>query len=387
MPMQPFLPDSSSPDNERTMLMPRRDVDSALKVGHRLKEYVVQDVVGVGGFSIVYRMHDTLLDRTVAVKEYMPAALGLRHPLGVVVPRTPRHKDHFELGLRSFVKEARLLASFDHPALLKVFRYWEEMGTAYMVMPFYEGLTFKKWLAHLGVAPSETWLRQMAGDMTDALAILHHQKTYHRDVAPDNILMLFDRHAGPFLEQRPHPELLDFGAARRVVSDATQNLTAILKSGYSPVEQYASTEGMKQGAWTDVYALSAVLYTAITGKPPPAAVSRYIRDDMVPAVEAGKGRYSEPFLAAIDAGLTVRPEDRPQSMAQFAECLASEKAAKTTLARAQAAKLAEEKKTAQRKKEAAGGPRFALTRHQGIALAGVGVALAAAIAAVWRWLI
>ncbi len=223
--------------------------------------------------------------------------------------------------------------------------------------------------------------------MTGALAILHHQNTYHRDVAPDNILMLFDRHAGPFLEQRPHPLLLDFGAARRVLSDATQNLTAILKSGYSPVEQYASTEGMKQGPWTDIYALSAVLYTAITGKPPPPAVSRYIRDDMVPAVEAGKGRYSEPFLAAIDAGLTVRPEDRPQSMAQFAECLASEKAARATLARAQAAKLVEEKKTAQRKKDAARGPRLVLTRKQGIAVAGAGVALVAVAAAVWRWLI
>jgi serine/threonine protein kinase len=387
MPMQPFLPDSSSPDDERTMLMPRRDVDSALKVGHRLKEYVVQDVVGVGGYSIVYRMHDTLLDRTVAVKEYMPAALGLRHPLGVVVPRTPRHKDHFELGLRSFVKEARLLASFDHPALLKVFRYWEEMGTAYMVMPFYEGLTFKKWLAHLGVAPSETWLRQMAGDMTGALAILHHQNTYHRDVAPDNILMLFDRHAGPFLEQRPHPLLLDFGAARRVLSDATQNLTAILKSGYSPVEQYASTEGMRQGAWTDVYALSAVLYTAVTGKPPLPSVSRYIRDDMVSAVEAGKGRYSQAFLAAIDAGLTVRPEDRPQSIAQLAECLASEKAANAMLARAEAAKQVEQNKAVQRKKTAAGGPRRVLTRNQRVAIAGAAVGLMAAAAAVWRWLI
>jgi serine/threonine protein kinase len=386
MPIQPFLPDSSSPDDERTMLMPRRDIDSALKVGHRLKEYVVQGVVGVGGFSIVYRMHDTLLDRTVAMKEYMPAALGLRHPLGVVVPRTPRHKDHFELGLRSFVKEARLLASFDHPALLKVFRYWEEMGTAYMVMPFYEGLTFKKWLSHLGTAPSEAWLRLMAGDLIEALGTLHTQNCYHRDVAPDNILMMFDRHAGPFLEQRPHPLLLDFGAARRVVGDATQNLTALLKSGYSPVEQYASTEGMRQGAWTDVYALSAVLYTAITGKAPPASVGRMVRDDMVPAVEAGKGRYSEPFLAAIDAGLAVRPETRPQTMAELRECLDSEQAAHAALKRIEAAKQVEARETEKRKKRAAGARRFAISPAKGAALAGVAVALAAATVALLRWL-
>jgi serine/threonine protein kinase len=205
---------------------------------------------------------------------------------------------------------------------VKVYRFWAEAGTAYMVMPYYEGITLKKWLADLGAPPSERWLRDLAEPMMTALGAMHAQRCYHRDVAPDNILMLYDRKApGSYLEQKPRPVLLDFGAARRVIGDATQQLTAILKSGYSPVEQYEGEESLRQGAWTDVYALCAVLYTAITGKPPGSSVARAVRDDLEPAAVAGKGRYSPSFLAAIDAGLSVRPEQRPQSMQALRELM------------------------------------------------------------------
>jgi serine/threonine protein kinase len=149
---------------------------------------------------------------------------------------------------------------------------------------------------------------------------MHAQRCYHRDVAPDNILMLYDRggsKGGSYLEQRPQPVLLDFGAARRVISDATQNLTAILKSGYSPIEQYEGDNSLRQGPWTDVYALCAVLYTAAVGRSPGSSVARVVRDELVPARVAAQGRYSEAFLAAIDAGLSVRPELRPQGMAEL----------------------------------------------------------------------
>ena len=311
------MPDRPSPENERTQLMPRRDVGGELPVGHRLQEYVIEGLIGVGGFSIVYRARDTLLDRTVALKEYIPASLALRGTNHAVQARSPRHLAHYNLGARSFINEARLLASFDHPALVKVYRFWPENGTAYLVMPLYEGATLKKWLANLGTAPSEAWLRHLAEQLTEALATLHGQRCFHRDVAPDNILLQFDRKGGTFLEQKPRPVLLDFGAARRVISDATQNFTAILKNGYSPAEQYEGAESKRQGAWTDVYALSAVLYTAIAGRAPPSSIARVVNDQMVPAAQLGAGRYSPAFLAAIDAALAVRPQDRPQSMADF----------------------------------------------------------------------
>jgi serine/threonine protein kinase len=304
---------------QRTLLMPRRDQGSELRPGVKLQEFVVEKLLGVGGYSIVYQALDTRLDRRVALKEYLPATLAMRAPDGEVVPRLPRFAEFFDKGLQSFINEGRLLGSFDHPALLKVYRFWAQNGTAYMVMPFYEGITLKKWLVDLGAPPSEGWLRQLAYPLMDALSVMHEQQCFHRDVAPDNILMLYDRSltgkGSSYLEQKPRPLLLDFGAARRVIGDATQNLTAILKSGYSPVEQYEGEVSMRQGPWTDVYALSAVLYTAAIGRPPGSSIARVVRDDQVPARQAGKGRYSDVFLAAIDAGLTVRPEQRPQSMA------------------------------------------------------------------------
>jgi serine/threonine protein kinase len=301
---------------QRTLLMPRRDQGSELKAGHALQEFIVERLLGVGGYSCVYLARDTRLDRRVAVKEYLPATLAMRASDGTVMPRLPRFQEFFDKGLQGFLNEARLLGSFDHPALLKVYRFWAENGTAYMVMPYYEGITLKRWLVDLGAPPSERWLRDLAEPMMAALQVMHEQRCYHRDVAPDNILMLYDRgQPGSYLEQKPRPVLLDFGAARRVIGDATQQLTAILKSGYSPVEQYDGELSLRQGPWTDVYALCAVLYTAITGKPPLSSVGRIVRDDQLPARQVGKGRYSESFLAAIDAGLLVRPEQRPQGMA------------------------------------------------------------------------
>lgn len=312
----------ADPPTDRTLLMPRRDIDAELPPGTRLQEFVVEGLVGAGGFSIVYRARDTQLDRLVALKEYMPAAFAQRGSDGIVRPRTPRHAEAYGLGLKSYLNEARLLASFDHPALLRVYRFWPQNGTAYLAMPLIEGVTLERWLADLGTAPSEAWLLAFALQMTEALEALHAQRIYHRDVAPDNILLQFDRRAGTvFLEQKPRPVLLDFGAARRVIGDATQQLTAILKSGYSPPEQYEGAETQRQGPWTDVYALAAVLYAAIGGRKPPSAIGRVVKDTMVPAATIGAGRYSPAFLAAIDAGMAVRREDRPASMAAFRAAL------------------------------------------------------------------
>ncbi|BDI04877.1 serine/threonine protein kinase [Sphaerotilus microaerophilus] len=316
------------PDDDRTRMPPAGATRSAattlttalppaaLPPGTALAEFVIEGTIGEGGFGIVYRAHDTQLQRTVAVKEYMPASLAMRAGDGQITLRSERHRETFELGLRSFINEARLLAAFDHPALLKVYRFWEDHGTAYMVMPCYEGITLKDWLkerrAATGQPPDEAWWRERLPPLLDALALMHGQHCYHRDVAPDNIMLV-----GEALQ----PLLLDFGAARRVIGDATQALTVILKPGYAPVEQYAEVASMKQGPWTDVYALCAVLYCALTGAPPPPAVGRMVRDECVPVRVACAGRYSEDFLATIDAGLAVRPEDRPQDMAALAQRL------------------------------------------------------------------
>ncbi|MDH5540149.1 MAG: serine/threonine protein kinase, partial [Rhizobacter sp.] len=326
---------AANDDDQRTVVGSPLSVGPALPFGHAVQEFVIEALIGEGGFGIVYLAHDKLLGRKVALKEYMPSNLAMRSADRSVAVRSERHRETFELGLRSFVNEAQLLASFDHPSLVKVYRFWEENGTAYMVMPYYQGPTLKKWLAGLAKPPDERWLLALLAPMIDALEQLHHDHCYHRDIAPDNILLLpLQGTQTGATSTVVRPLLLDFGAARRVIGDMTHALTVILKPGYAPIEQYAESAAMKQGPWTDVYALSAVLYTCVTGHAPAPSVSRIIADEMVPAAVAGAGRYTPPFLEAIDAGLVVRPEARPQSMLALRELFAATSHGETTRRRA-----------------------------------------------------
>jgi hypothetical protein len=287
---------------------PARRSGNALPDGARLGEFEIRSVIGEGGFGIVYVAWDHLLQRPVAIKEYMPSTLATRSASTTdVAPRADKFAETFALGLRSFINEAQLLASFDHPALLKVYRFWEANGTAYMVMPYYQGTTLKRWLIERNAPPDEAWLLAQLEPLLDALELMHRAHCYHRDIAPDNILLLNDG----------TPLLLDFGAARRVIGDATQALTAFLKPGYAPVEQYAEMPSMKQGAWTDLYALGSVVHYALIGHTPPESVARLVNDTMVPLQRAAAGRYSDRFLRAIDHALGVRPEQRPQSVAEM----------------------------------------------------------------------
>ncbi|WP_151637683.1 serine/threonine-protein kinase [Noviherbaspirillum aerium] len=277
---------------------------NTLPIGTRLGEFEIMDLIGEGGFGIVYLAYDHSLDRHVALKEYMPSGMAARTQMRQVTVRSRQYEDTFVTGLKSFINEARLLARFDSPSLVKVYRFWEENGTAYMAMPFYDGVTLKQAYKEKRISPDEEWIRALLANMFDALETIHREQCFHRDVAPDNILLLKDG----------RPLLLDFGAARRVIGDLTQGPTVILKPGFAPIEQYADIPGLRQGAWTDIYALGAVVYYLITGKAPSPAVSRVVHDDMVPARAAGRGRFSDAFLAAIDHALAVKPEHRIQSV-------------------------------------------------------------------------
>lgn len=306
---------------------PRAIVDeapNALPVGTRLAEFELLGLIGEGGFGIVYLAYDTQLRRNVALKEYMPASLASRHGLSEVTVRSERHEEAFVAGLKSFVNEARMLAQFDHPALVKVHRFWEANSTAYMVMPYYEGTTLKDALRQMPAPPSEALLLNLLGPLVDALGVLHRAQCFHRDISPDNIIILKDS---------GRPVLLDFGAARQIIGDLTQALTVILKTGYAPVEQYAQVVSLNQGPWTDVYALAATIYCAIRGTTPPASVGRIVNDTYVPLAEAAAGWYSDRFLGAVDHALGIMPADRPQSIEAFADELGVTKPASVTPAR------------------------------------------------------
>ncbi len=287
------------------------EAPEALPVGTRLAEFEVRRVLGSGGFGIVYLAWDHALEREVALKEYMPGTLAGRGTGLQVSVRSSATADTFALGLRSFINEARLLARFDHPSLVKVYRFWEDNGTAYMVMPHYVGRTLRNVRKGMIVPPGEAVCRRVLDALLSALETLHREGVYHRDIAPDNILLGDDG----------LPVLLDFGAARRVLGNSTQALTSIMKPHYAPLEQYADSSAMRQGPWTDLYSLGGAMYFLITGEAPTAAASRALHDDQPRLALRGARDCSPGLLAAIDWMLALKPPERPQSVHMLRDVL------------------------------------------------------------------
>jgi serine/threonine protein kinase len=288
------------------------DAPHALPAGTRFGELEILGTLGVGGFGIVYLARDHALEREVAVKEYMPSQFASRDGRSHVSVRAASMKETFELGLRSFVNEAKLLARFDHPSLLKVYRFWEANGTAYMAMPRLVGASLREAATAQPTPPPYAWTRRVFDAVLSGLEALHAQQVLHRDVAPDNILLPAD--GAP-------PILLDFGAARQAITGRSQDFTAILKPSFAPIEQYAEANALRQGPWTDLYALAAVTQELLTGRPPPPATARAITDEREALAPLALRGYPAAFLAGLDWALRVRPHQRPQSAAEWREVL------------------------------------------------------------------
>ena len=284
---------------------------SAMPPGTRLGEFEITGVIGEGGFGIVYSARDSSLDRIVAIKEYLPSAFASRTTAGTVQVRSEEHTKTFNAGLSSFINEARMLAKFSHPGLVEVFRFWEGNGTAYMAMRYYRGVTLREMLRTNPQVVTEQWLCETLDPILLALQELHNEKCYHRDIAPDNILVL----------PNGRSVLMDFGAARRIIGGMTRALTTVLKPGYAPIEQYSDDGSMQQGAWTDIYAVGGVLYHAMTGKVPVQAISRMMNDPLKPVAAAARGTYSENLCAVVMKCLAVMPENRYQSVDELRAAL------------------------------------------------------------------
>jgi len=296
----------------------RVPVHDALSPGTRLDEFEIIRVLGTGGFGIVYLARDHVLLREVAIKEYMPAALAGRGEGASVSLRSLGFAETFAKGLESFLSEARLLASFDHRSLVKVHRFWRGNATAYMAMQYYPGHTLKDARLRMSAPPDEAWLDAFIEALLGVLDLLHGQGVYHRDISPDNILVLDDG----------RPVLLDLGSARRVMADSAQSFTAHLKPQFAPIEQYADEAGgMRQGPWTDLYALGATLYFVLTGRAPTPSVVRAVRD-ILPTLASQSGstipRVRARLLATVDWALALAPEQRPQSVLAMRRSLSGE---------------------------------------------------------------
>ena len=279
-------------------------------LGSGLDQYRIDSVLGPGGFGITYLAESLRIHREVAIKEYFPAEFAYREGTTTVQPLRTGGRDLFAAGLRYFVEEARVLGRFRHEHIVRVIGLIEQFGTAYMVLEFEEGVNYKRWLQQLGRAPTQSEIDAVLEPILSALDTIHAQQLFHRDIAPDNIII------------RPNgkPVLIDFGAARHFARENSHTLGAIVKSGYSPPEQY-TLDTKLQGAWSDVYALAATMHHALMGRPPEEASKRQLQDSALPIEDhldpALLSRYRPEFLEGVNAGLALKPRERPATIAEW----------------------------------------------------------------------
>lgn len=280
--------------------------------GTRLHDrYAVGRLIGQGGFGATYLGWDERLHVKVAAKEYFPANLISRVPGGMrVAPFSDVHGEAFEAGRGKFLEEARMLARLRAvKEIVLVQDFFEENGTAYLIMELLQGRTLKRYIAESGGSLEARRTLAILTPMMKALQSVHDHGLIHRDVSPDNI----------FITAGGDRKLLDFGAARHAL-DSGIPMTVILKPGYAPPEQYSPDA--HQGPWTDVYAMCATAYCALTGRSPPDATARFLNDTVPKPSDLGAA-VPAAFERVLLAGLAMRPGDRPQSMLELMKEMAA----------------------------------------------------------------
>ncbi len=286
---------------------------NALPDGYKLHWYEIHAILGRGGFGITYVALDTNLNHEVAIKEFLPTDIAMRASDSSIQPISDEHTETFAWGLGRFITEAQTLAQFRHPNIVLVHSVFEANGTAYMVMEYEKGESLGQAYTANRLT-TEADLLALLHPLMDGLQRIHEAGFVHRDIKPNNI----------YLRDDGRPVLLDFGSARQALGVETRTLTTLVSPGYAPFEQYNATrESDKQGPWTDIYALGATIYRGMSGKSPVDALARAnaklegSKDILEPAVELGRGKFSQPFLAAIDKALGFAPEERPQSIIEW----------------------------------------------------------------------
>lgn len=292
--------------------------ENALQPGFQLAEYHIDSVLGHGGFGITYLAHDSALGAEVAIKEYLPQDISVRDPkTGAIMPALSKDAiRNYQWGLKQFVKEARALARFKHPNIVRVLRFIEANGTAYMVMEYEQGQTLAQ---HLRQTPGrrldEPMLLRVVMPLLNGLHAMHEAGLLHLDIKPENI----------YLRQDGTPMLIDFGSARQAMTSVGASSRIALTHGYAPIEQYPDKGQL--GPWSDIYALGATMYRCVTGKRPDDSVDRYRAvldydtDPVKPAAKSAQKRYQPMLLDAIDWAMQIHAKDRPQSAREFQDGL------------------------------------------------------------------
>ena len=281
---------------------------TALPIGQKLQErYLIGGVIGKGGFGITYTAFDTKLERRVAIKEYYPYGLALRSP-GTTMVSAPDadSSDVFGKGAEKFYDEARLVAKFsDNQNIVSIYDFFYENSTVYYVMEYLHGQSMKKYIEKHGVVSPEQAV-YIAKEVSNALVSSHSANVLHRDISPDNIMLC----------NNGKVKLIDFGAARQVLSEGSQSLSVILKQGFAPLEQYQKKG--KQGPWTDIYALGATIYYLTTGDVLDDPMSRLDDDEEFSSNIYG---INDELWDVIKKSTMLKPKDRYKDIFEFREAL------------------------------------------------------------------
>ena len=290
---------------------------NALPPGYELAEYTIQSVLGHGGFGITYLARDSSLNALVAIKEYLPHDLAARGGDMAIVPDLDSKgavRD-YHWGLKRFLKEARALAQFKHPNIVRVLRFIEANETAYMVMEYEKGESLGQFLRHNRNRLDEKELLRIFLPILNGLDAVHQAGLVHFDIKPDNI----------YIRSDGSPMLIDFGSARQAMRGHGMAKRVVLTPGYAPIEQYPDKG--QPGDWTDVYAIGASMYRCIGGKRPTESLERYqmilkySADPLTPATKIGQGRYQPQLLECVDWALQPYPTDRPRSARELQDAM------------------------------------------------------------------
>ena len=288
--------------------MENRDIH-VLKKGKKLNNrYVIDEILGEGGFGITYSGQDELLAMKVAIKEYYPHGFVTRNNMydEVITVTQTKYDDIFQKGKQKFLKEARSLARFNkEEGIVNVTDFFEENNTAYIVMEYLDGITLKEYLKQNGVMSAQD-VQELMTPLIRSLDAVHKSGLIHRDISPDNIMLLMNGKV----------KLMDFGAARDYTEAGEKSLSIVLKHGYAPEEQYRS-HGI-QGPWTDIYALSATMYKCITGITPAESIQRIIEDTVQPPSALGIPIPSG-MEYALMKGLSISQKNRYQNLNDFCQ--------------------------------------------------------------------
>ena len=283
--------------------------NNPLPVGYQLGEYTIQSVLGQGGFGVTYLAHDKNLNSLVALKEYFPESYAERDRNSIIHPRAGGDNSDAEIyqwGLQEFLKEAQALARFKHNHIVRVLRYLEANGTAYMTMEYEEGESLSAYLRSHGGFLGEPDLLRVFLPILSGLQAVHEAGMLHLDIKPDNI----------YLRRSGQPMLIDFGSARQRHGKMETGRIALTR-GYSAIEQYPGNGVI--GPATDVYSVGATLYRCVTGREPVDSMERHKTfglkkiDPMPPASRFDRPLYAPHIRQCVDLSLHLKAEERPAS--------------------------------------------------------------------------